>query len=262
MSEIFKNSSFWLFATVALATIILLILTFAGKIKNGKIKVGDNELSFGGIEKNKKNKQTINNANSFNNVTDLVISIIEEDNRLNQEIDNVKQSCLDEQMSFARKRLSSLSNDVYEDYRKRSSNDNISVMVFGLMFNKDYGSEIVDNVFDIIRRNHLAEKTDENLREYLRVAAVSEISNLRQKCIAYSTPIDQKIVEEVFDSNKDKIFRGIESSVENARYESSIKNQKIANLKEKSIEIKKCLIKAYFPNMSDEDIKQRLSGKL
>ena len=69
-------------------------------------------------------------------------------------------------------------------------------------------------------------------------------------------------MEEVFDSNKDKIFRGIESSVENARYESSIKNQKIANLKEKSIEIKKCLIKAYFPNMSDEDIKQRLSGKL
>src|SRR5574344_97148 len=256
MDTIFKSSWFWSLFVFVIATIIIVILTATGKITNFKFKVGNNEFSAGG--KNKKD------CCNYDGVMDLTLAIIDEDARLGQEIDTVKQGTLDDQMSFARKRLTSLCNDMCEAYRKKDDGnaDKMGLLMFNLMFSKDYNSVIVDNTFDIIRKNHLAEKTEESLKEYLRISAVSQISDLKKKCMNYYSPINVKIVEQIFDDNKDIMFRGIEASIENARYESVLKNKRIENLNEHSMEIKRGIIKAHFPDMKDEDIKSKLSSRL
>src|SRR5574344_1069337 len=211
MDTIFKSSWFWALVVFVIATIIIVILTATGKVTNFKFKVGNNEISAGG--KNKKEN------NNYDGVMDLTLAIIDEDARLGQEIDTVKQGTLDDQMSFARKRLTSLCNDMCEVYRKKDdgNEDKMGLLMFNLMFSKDYNSVIVENTFDIIRKNHLAEKTEESLKEYLRISAVSQISDLKKKCMNYYSPINVKIVEQMFDDNKDIMFRGIEASIENAR---------------------------------------------
>ena len=124
--------------------------------------------------------------------------------------------------------------------------------MFGLVFDKDYDN-LMDSVFDTIEENHLAEKSDIEFQEYLRINCVKEVSELKRKCLAYYAPIDIKIVEKIIEEKSDVIFRSVEASIQNAKIESIKKRDEIEKAREEAEETKQQFIKIYFPGISEEE---------
>lgn len=251
MLDILTNPVFWTVSLFFMCTIILIILASFGKLKGVHLKFGNNEFS---VEDNKKDG---------NDVMNMTLSIIEEDTNLSEQIFSAKQECLDNQLSFAKSRLSSLKNFVFDNYREedRKNINKMGLQMFGLMFDRDFGV-LVGDIFDAIRKNHLLNRTSEEFEEYKKSLVNNEISELKRKCFGYYEPVDLKIVEKIFDETKSIISDSINKVMDNAKQESMKEKELIKVYRFDSIEKKKEIIHNCYPRMSEDEIEKKLSSTI
>lgn len=227
-----------MFLVLALAVIIVALVIN----KNIKINLSTKGLSF-----QKENDETLG----------TIISIINAQTASNQsefiEINNKRETCYSDQIDYTKDKFKSIKIDaekILAAYsEKKDPNDEL---LLSLLFDKMF-SEYRDIVMGIIKKNHLAEKTEFQLQEQVDAQTKFHLDYISKKFDTISMTIDTKIF---LDEYERLIRKATSESIINARNLSIKREEDIKEIRRIHSEERRVSMKQYLIDtrgMKEED---------